>query len=740
MPLDFRRIVQNVYFRRLMISFSAMAVLISLLCGAILLREGTQSVYESFSQTGKMQLSEARSYMEGTYLNSFKNAFISDVLSTITPGGSEDVLYHLYNGSDPNLYQIFRLAGNLKTAVSDNKGIENISIYFNNIGYIVDKDSFYSLTGNSPKYHLIANLDRLPIHRWFPHKVSYDGLFEEDLISYVHTFPFNADRGRADGYMFIDIQTDRLRESLDLFRRDPAEKLLMYSNQEDFVIGSSNVSQEEWADMKQKILRNMEEGKTEDGTYFSYIPATDSNLDWTFASVRPTAAIHSELQQMRWRVFYVCIGIMVVGVAVSLYLSLKLYEPVRRMLIKLKEHNDNLFPVQQQNEFKVIDHVLTGLNMTIKQLAVLVDSNKLNALLEGRLLEDELPNYLRASSCFVAVKVKLGCGCSEQWTMRLSGTPAPYPYEIVTHNERELTVLYYAVDEEQPNRRIFEHLAAVAEEGGKETAFYAGIGGTAVNAEGIHVSNRQAEQALKYIFMEAGRIIDYEEICLRSETPIIHFEPFEQALRAGHQQAVEQFIDEFERTMNQSRYPLEAIELSLLQMTVTMSKVMIDINNKESMFSSTLLFQDIRKDTFQRTMEGIREQSVRIARHIQQHLLHNMQYEAIYKLKQYIDTHLYEDISLDRLSELAALSPPYISKQFKEIMNVSFIEYLTNARMERACELLSADTVTVTEIASQVGFNNVQYFCSKFKQKHGVTPMQYRKSYKKSAVEIASDS
>lgn len=79
---------------------------------------------------------------------------------------------------------------------------------------------------------------------------------------------------------------------------------------------------------------------------------------------------------------------------------------------------------------------------------------------------------------------------------------------------------------------------------------------------------------------------------------------------------------------------------------------------------------------------------------------------------------------------MAGLSTHYLSRQFKEVHGVSFLEYMTNARLERACEILRNERRSVTEIASQVGYSNAPYFCTKFKNKYGVTPLQYRNSYR----------
>ncbi|MDF2659170.1 MAG: hypothetical protein K0Q94_1961 [Paenibacillus sp.] len=733
MPFGFRLALRNVYFRRLIISFSAITLVISCFCGAILVHRGLQAIDDNFSRTGIAQLNEVRTYMESTYLNSYKTALIGDVLSTINPDGPEDVLYSLYGNHSPNLYQIFRLVNHLKSAVTANEGIDGISIYFNKMGYIVDQDSFYEASKHSSKYGLIADLDSMPLQRWFPHTVSYGDGYEETVLTYAHTFPLHADRGNIEGYVFIDMLADQARGVLDALRRDPAEKLFMYSSRDEWAIGSSNVPERQLAAFQRNMESAPKVGKQSDGTYFSYIAAADPKLDWMFASVRPAAAIAPAKQDMYVQAILVCIGIWIIGIVLSYAISLKSYEPVRHMLIRLREMNSGPMPSHPHNEFKMVDHVLTGLNATIKQLTGQVDGNKLHALLSGHLLPNELPEYLQARSRYAVAKVRLENGSVEHWSSRFRHIPSPFPHKVVVKHEGELCILYYALDGgERESRRIHEHLAAVLEAGEEGAAFAAGIGSACDHAEGIPASYEQARQALGYVFIEEiDRIIPYEEICSRTEMPTLHYEPFEQALRAGNLQAVEQFIDEFGKVMKGSRYPLEAIELSLLQMTVTMSKVIIDMNNQESMFSSSLLFRDRKKETFARTLDGIRDQSIQIARHIQQHLLHNIQYETIYKLKAYIDSHLQEDVSLDRLAELASLSPQYISKQFKEVLQVSFIEYLTNARMERACELLGGSAMPVTEIAGQAGFNNVPYFCSKFKHIYGVTPIQYRKSLKK---------
>ena len=88
---------------------------------------------------------------------------------------------------------------------------------------------------------------------------------------------------------------------------------------------------------------------------------------------------------------------------------------------------------------------------------------------------------------------------------------------------------------------------------------------------------------------------------------------------------------------------------------------------------------------------------------------------------------MHEELSLNVLSEVASLAPAYISTLFGEVMRESFTEYVTRASLDKAASLLRDDvSLSVTEIASLVGYRNPQYFHNKFKTRFGVTPVQYR--------------
>ncbi|MBR6483677.1 MAG: response regulator [Clostridiales bacterium] len=106
------------------------------------------------------------------------------------------------------------------------------------------------------------------------------------------------------------------------------------------------------------------------------------------------------------------------------------------------------------------------------------------------------------------------------------------------------------------------------------------------------------------------------------------------------------------------------------------------------------------------------------------------QSDAVAKAKEYIDTHYSQDLSLEGMSRQTDISPYYFSKLFKNKTGVTFIDYLTNLRIEKAKELLSDPSRSMKEICSEVGYSDPNYFSRIFKKVTGQTPTEYKDGLK----------
>ena len=81
------------------------------------------------------------------------------------------------------------------------------------------------------------------------------------------------------------------------------------------------------------------------------------------------------------------------------------------------------------------------------------------------------------------------------------------------------------------------------------------------------------------------------------------------------------------------------------------------------------------------------------------------------------------------MAEASNVSPTYLSKLFKNEMQVGFNDYLTQVRLEESEKLLAETNLSVREIAAKVGYLDEKYYSKLFKKSTGIKPTEYRRIY-----------
>ncbi|MBI9060046.1 MAG: helix-turn-helix transcriptional regulator [Labilibaculum sp.] len=99
----------------------------------------------------------------------------------------------------------------------------------------------------------------------------------------------------------------------------------------------------------------------------------------------------------------------------------------------------------------------------------------------------------------------------------------------------------------------------------------------------------------------------------------------------------------------------------------------------------------------------------------------------IKKSFEYISNHLYEEIRIDALANLACCSTDHYTRQFKKITGMRPMEFINRKRIEKAQELLITTTMSQKKISEETGFNSQQYYTRIFKKISDCSPEQYRK-------------
>ena len=169
---------------------------------------------------------------------------------------------------------------------------------------------------------------------------------------------------------------------------------------------------------------------------------------------------------------------------------------------------------------------------------------------------------------------------------------------------------------------------------------------------------------------------------------------------------------------------IKAMRIDLMQMVHTVLG--------QRQIQAHALFSDRRFDT-------LRERSLFSISHMKRYLCYvvrtagdYMEYmkeshSAVGKMKEYINAHYQEDVTRGVLAKVFFLNPDYLARVFKKETGLSIGGYLQDIRMNEAKKLLAHTNVPVNEVAMGVGYDNISYFSHVFREKTGLTPVEYRR-------------
>ncbi len=185
------------------------------------------------------------------------------------------------------------------------------------------------------------------------------------------------------------------------------------------------------------------------------------------------------------------------------------------------------------------------------------------------------------------------------------------------------------------------------------------------------------------------------------------------------------YIKEFK--LNRSNiYLIKQISLEIIGTSIELLK---DYNiNKEivlgSEFSPYRLMRNL--NTIDEIYEFVKGTLLKILSAIRE-FISNTDESDIKKALDYINQNYTENINLCEVAQYVHYSESYLSRKIKETIGMSFVQYLTKLRIEKAIELLQNPNTTVSEVAQRVGYTDYRYFSSVFQKYTGYSPKEFSK-------------
>lgn len=103
----------------------------------------------------------------------------------------------------------------------------------------------------------------------------------------------------------------------------------------------------------------------------------------------------------------------------------------------------------------------------------------------------------------------------------------------------------------------------------------------------------------------------------------------------------------------------------------------------------------------------------------------------ILQLKDYIEAHLHEQLTLEGLAKTVHFNKTYFVQRFKSLWGVPPMKYVSNLRCQKAKHLLLDTELSVSDIAAMTGFQSPHYFSAVFRKYSGQSPNEFRTDQRK---------
>lgn len=306
--------------------------------------------------------------------------------------------------------------------------------------------------------------------------------------------------------------------------------------------------------------------------------------------------------------------------------------------------------------------------------------------------------------------------------------------------------LLMADNEEQMSERVKE-LSKDLEEIMKNystIAYFGGIGQPVARLRELEESFREAERALAARFtMELNRIISVEDIRMAwnvdtlDDIEITSFGEIEKTrtmlekfLNNGAEDEIDEFVDVYINEL-----PEENLKSVLMRQYIIMDAyiVMMSFCEKIEGIEGEMQAQSEELKNSMKTSQTLEEIKNYIRMLLKKIIgvrdtISGRRYSDIIEIAkdQIRKTYMSDEISLNTIAAEVGMSPSYFSSIFSKEMGKTFVEYLTEIRMDRAKELLMCSSMKISEIGYEVGYKDPHYFSYIFKKTQNCTLKEFR--------------
>ena len=198
-------------------------------------------------------------------------------------------------------------------------------------------------------------------------------------------------------------------------------------------------------------------------------------------------------------------------------------------------------------------------------------------------------------------------------------------------------------------------------------------------------------------------------------------------LSSGDSNGVKSFLELFTSELISQNLATDKIKNSFFDLIVTANNATRELNKNFISDTFDNAFATLSTENDTKLIKEFAQKFLMECTHAVSSVKKAEENPIIKKVCAYVDENLSADISLETAADFAGVSSFYLSKLFKEEKVETFINYISDKRLEKSRQLLEQTELSIKEITAEVGYNDQNYFSRIFKSKYGLSPKEYRK-------------
>lgn len=582
------------------------------------------------------------------------------------------------------------------------------------------------------------------------------------IITYGTNLPLRFSHGKSDGIMIINLNQEKLFESVQKIY-DENGFLLLLSQDDRLYSHTSMNTPVSLDDISSQIIPPMhgaEEGfftiKLQEQS-FGVVWLKSSPADWSYVYLIPLSEMTRQAMEIMKTIALIFLGVFILAIILINLITFHLHKPLRNLVSSLGT-NPNIQKNAGGDDFAYMENVFAYLSGRVGEMEKTIDSNR--SIIEYKALIDLLyatphqhggsqssldffsPSFTAPRFQLLVLEIDHSVFLNlenpqrefmiikaKEFTedfLRGFGSgisichPANCVVSLLNHTDHPVA----CQDAQALLDTLFREMGA---------GFNTFISGSVNSLSSISHLYDQSQRALDYHYLYNYHNVFTEEDILHedsfnAENSQEFFDLLCGLMLANQPQQAFALLEEKAAQIRCERHSYQYVQGFCLQLSHRISQTCKQLGLQIDEEENRNLMQ--RFDGIRSLDDYIGWASFVIKLHLEKIEYRNASIHSdfIHRVADYVNTHIEEDITLKSVSYAFHMSSSHLSRLFKDCLNTNFQDYVFDKKLERAAWYLENEPEkNVRTISSTLGYLTPAYFSKIFKGKYGVTPSQYRK-------------